>query len=111
MSSGSGPLAAHPRNGKKKLAKPTATASFHLSLNTCGSSSSTGKERRDDCSDARKKLHPFRADRRSDDGPMISWAIVPTTISKRKTVILQPQRPDRPYTKTFRRDREGTPDA
>ena len=80
-----GAAAAHPRNGKRKLAKPTATASFHLSLNICGSSSAPARNV--------STIAPMPARNFTQDSsvprtaepmtaPMMSWATVPTTISE-----------------------------
>src|SRR5262249_50848853 len=76
--------AAQPRNGKKKLARLTATASFHLSLNTAGSSSAPARNVSTIAPTPERNLiqdssvpstaEPMMA-------PKITCATVPTTIS------------------------------
>src|SRR5271157_3919407 len=76
--------AAQPRKGRKKLTSPTAPASFHLSLNTCGSSSAPARKVRTIAPRPERNLIqdssvPSIADPTA--APIISCAIVPTTIS------------------------------
>ena len=73
------------RNGKKKLARPTAAASFHLSLNTTGSSSAPARNVRTiapmpDRNLTQDSSVPSTAEPIA--APMMSWAMVPTTISE-----------------------------
>src|SRR5258707_9310624 len=79
-----GAPAAQPRNGNRKLASPTGAASFHLSLNTMGSSSAPARNVSTIAPmPARNLTQPSSA--RSTADPMnalkINWAVVPTMIS------------------------------
>src|SRR5260221_3090277 len=76
--------AAQQRNGNRKLASPTAAASFHLSLNTMGSSSAPARNVSTIAPmPARNLTQPSSAPSTAD--PMnalkINWAVVPTMIS------------------------------
>src|SRR5258707_9268283 len=79
-----GAPAAQPRNGNRKLASPTAAASFHLSLNTMGSSSAPARKVSTIAPmPARNLTQPSSVPSTAD--PMnalkINWAVVPTMIS------------------------------
>src|ERR1019366_4115593 len=72
-------------NGKKKLASPTAVASFHLRLNTAGSSSAPARNVSTIAPMPERNLTQDSSVPRMADptaAPMINWAMMPTTISE-----------------------------
>src|SRR5262249_18595809 len=76
--------AAQPRKGAKKLASPTAVASFHLRRNTSGSSSAPARNVRTIAPMPERNLtqdSSVPSNAAPTAAPMISCAIVPTTIS------------------------------
>src|SRR5580704_10500411 len=77
-------------NGKKKLASPTAPASFHLSLKTSGSSSAPARNVRMIAPIPERNLIQDSSVPRIAEpiaAPIMSWAMVPTTISERAVEI------------------------